>query len=129
MAIVSRLTRPNYFPVLPICDERPVQEPDTATKISGGGAGAGLVPQHPICYMAAIIGTAGPRPSRSSPHAVVAGIGEAPTLRGSGGNRGGFEPLHPHQPLNFCFKIRKLLQHTDIWTARSTEGQYRCCFA
>src|SRR5262245_40472067 len=74
---VPRPSPGEFFAHLPICEERPAQEPDTATKISGSGAGAGLVPQHPICYMAAIIGTAGPRPSRSSPHAVVAELVDA----------------------------------------------------
>lgn len=35
----------------------------------------------------------------------------------------------PHQQLIFRRKIKKLLHHTDIWTARSTNGRYKCRFA
>ena len=73
--------RPNCFPGLPICGEwlpqGAGQGSDAATKISGSGVIAGLVPQLPICYMAAIIGTTGFTPFRSSPHAVVAELVDA----------------------------------------------------
>ena len=74
-------TWPNCFPGLPICGEwlpqGAGQGSDAATKISGSGVVAGLVPQLPICYMAAIIGTTGFTPFRSSPHAVVAELVDA----------------------------------------------------
>ena len=73
--------RPNCFPGLPISGEWPAlragQGPDAATKISVSRVIAGLVPQLPICYMAAIIGTTGFTPFRSSPHAVVAELVDA----------------------------------------------------
>ncbi len=53
------------------------QRADAAAKLSPGEAVAALVPQHPICYMAAVIGTTGFTPFRSSPHAVVAELVDA----------------------------------------------------
>src|SRR5262249_6215917 len=65
-----------------------------------------------------------PPPDEGRFNPILGILSEPPSVKSKTWYR--FESSRPHQRLIFRFKIRKLLQHTDIWTARSTKGQYKC---